>query len=273
MLDKKTLLIALAVILLVNSISYLFAASRRKGIVIRGINPTEIGKPTFFLVGGVGAKGSKAFDWILSKKILDGGITLIDYQNFGFNPFIAADQIRYYLTQNPRKAVFVSTSLGSEVVQLYVQADPVDPCYYHLMINPCLGGESVEKWAWMLTAILMPFARVVEFVLGWISFLPLIPANGGQGGWQSLTLMLDQYYWTIKSVGLNGEIAADGLIISTLDQVINNDYLDSRVTVDGPSCKREIHARHLDFAKFGEGYAKEVAYIIDCWKGEVEVTE
>lgn len=88
-----------------------------------------------------------------------------------------------------------------------------------ILINPCSTPKILQKRYYWLTKILSPLAWILSYALGWISFIPFIPAQDGR---YSIALLVDQLFWMSHGRCLENLHTRAGIIISDKDEFLEN---------------------------------------------------
>ena len=241
-------------ILLVNSISFAIVSRSHKELVDTGKRSTgPNGSTTYLLCGGIFPSRYENLEWILDSRILRGGVHILSYQNFGFDPRIVAEQLECDIRAKNRFAIFITTSVGSEIPFFMEKRR-----FAHVAIDPCLGRQSLcrsnSEFAHAVSIIL----EFVAFLLGWLSYLPVVKTSIG---YCSLALFADSMYWATKNFKVE-EAAIDGLVISTEDEVIDPDWAEQHIETDKEICKRKIPCRHTDMEIANATYATDLSIIL-----------
>ena len=251
----KIALIIIALLLTINSLSYFFISRAHKGIRSVGIRQTEVGDVTTYFIGEIyDTNTHRSFDWILNNISIEGGIRSIECSNFGFDPKIAAKEIDAEIVRKNRDAVFITVGLGSEI-PLFMSSIRA-----HIAINPVFGGESLMPEARSMMQLICPVIRVIEFVIGWLAYLPIIEIEP-VGKPVSISLVADYLKWSTRNLCLDS-ISLDGLLISTFDKISDSDWLYNHATIDA-GCVRETPFEHTDMARnLGCIYAADLSIII-----------
>lgn len=87
--------------------------------------------------------------------------------------------IRYY-----HEDIILGISIGS-LAALNAKMDQT------ILINPCCDAKMLKKSLYWLIKIFSPIAEIISLALGWLSFIPIIPA---QEGYYSIALLVDQLF-------------------------------------------------------------------------------
>ncbi len=136
-----------------------------------------------------------------------------------------------------------------------------------ILINPCCNAKMLKKSLYWLIKIFSPIAEIISLALGWLSFIPIIPAQEGR---YSLTLLVDQLfnmgygsilnklptqskvivktngqYFTNSSSA--GQSTQTGVIVSDKDEFLNNEEIINYFEKNDPLCSivsiDTMHAR------------------------------
>lgn len=240
--------------LIANAVSFCIIARLNKHIINRGVYQTNFNETTTYLICGMMPRSAEPFDWLLNENCpIEGGVHAIFYQNFGFNPHVAAYQISEDIYRRSRNAIFITMSLGSEIPLL------LGTQHQHIAIDPCFGRQSLKRFKGVLIHIFAIILELIVFVLGWLAFLPII--RSGESHF-SLALYADWLYWATVNFNLGDCISIDGLITSSYDKIIDGAWLDEHVHICEPNCKRKIPCGHCDVENFGSVYKADLSSIL-----------
>lgn len=240
--------------LIANAVSFYIIARLNKHIINRGVYQTNFNETTTYLICGMMPRSAEPFDWLLNENCpIKGGVHAIFYQNFGFNPHVAAYQISEDIYRRSRNAIFITMSLGAEIpLLLSIQSQ-------HIAIDPCIGRQSLKRFDNVFYHIVAILLELVVFVLGWLAFLPVIKSGENRF---SLALYADWLYWATIDLGLEDPVPIDGLIISRYDDCVNGDWLDEHVTTYNEHCKRKVPCGHCEVEEFGPIYKADLSSIL-----------
>ena len=108
----------------------------------------------------------------------------LNYSVFGFNPKRAGKQLDKLMKDGD---VVCGVSIGAKPI-----AYSTTNGFKRVLINPCTHPEILQPKYFWLIRIFAPLFKLLTFLLGWISILPLISAEGGR---YSLALLADQLFW------------------------------------------------------------------------------
>lgn len=241
------------VALIANAISFFIVAKLNKHVVNQGVWQTNFNETTTYLICGMMPRSADPFDWLLDESCpISGGVHAIFYQNFGFNPHVAAYQIGDDIYRRSRNAVFVTMSIGAEIPLL------LGAQHQHIAIDPCLGRQSLKRFNGILSHVVAIILEVIVFVLGWLAFLPII--RSGENRF-SLALLADWLYWGTADLKLEDQISLNGIITSSYDGIIDNNWLSQHIDVN-EHCWRKIPCGHCDIRNFGSVYKADLSSIL-----------
>ncbi len=189
---------------------------------------TEATKNRLIEIAGLQNQANKAYQYL---QFPDYEEVPLRFSYFGYNPRNTAKQLQAIVQDGD---AVLAISISAKTVEF---SDVSQRCTT-VLINPCSHPLTLKPPFRLLTKTLTWPAEVLSYGLGWISVLPIIPADMGER--TSLALMFDQLFW----IG-HGEptcsLENTGIILSTQDEFLDNDAL--RELYPGmPS--REIDTRH-----------------------------
>ena len=160
------------IILFLNAFTFFFWRKNRSGIVNQGIYRTEVNDATTYLIAGMLPQSDEPFSWLLDENCpIKGGVHVISYQNFGFDPRAAAAQIGRDIFERGRTAILITMSLGAEIT-MYL-GEPAK----HVAIDPCFGRQSLSRFNNLPAHIVTILLEIGVFVLGWLAYLPIIKSG------------------------------------------------------------------------------------------------
>lgn len=244
------------VALIANAVSFFIVARLNKHVINHGVWQTNFNETTTYLICGMMPRGADPFDWLLDENCpVEGGVHVIFYQNFGFDPRVAAVQLSSDIYRKSRNAIFITMSIGAEIPLL------LGTQHQHIAIDPCLGRQSLKRFNGILSHIVAIILEAIVFVLGWLAFLPII--RSGENRF-SLALYADWLYWATADLDLEEHVSIDGLITSSHDKIIDSDWLDEHINVRNSRCRRKIPCGHCDVENFGSVYKADLSSILQC---------
>ena len=249
---KYVIIIALAV----NAISFFIVARLNKHVINRGVWQTGFNETTTYLICGMMPRSEQPFDWLLDENCpIRGGVHVVSYQNFGFDPRVAANQLGYDICCRSRNAIFITMSIGAEIPLL------LSTQHQHIAIDPCLGRQSLKRFNGVLSHVATIGLEAIVFVVGWLAFLPII--RSGEKRF-SLALLADWLYWATANLSLEESVFLDGIITSSYDEIIDGTWLDERVNAHSENCRRRVPCGHCDVENFGSVYKADLSSILQC---------
>lgn len=169
------------------------------------------GEKHYILLAGFKNQPSNAFKTIPFK---NSRVITMSYSAFGFNPKTAGKQLdRLSRVEDTVLAI----SLGAKSVA-YSKKE-----FSAIAINPCSfpGSLKPEIRDWFKSRALP--LEILSFLLGWLSFLPVITADAGK---YSLALLADQMFWI--SYGDPTEHKFSHIILGERDWVLDNESIRNR---------------------------------------------
>ena len=210
-------------------------------------NPSE----NIYMIAGILNQPEAAFEF--AKPYFSGKRQVyLQFKSIGWDARSTANAILHDAELNGDTASIICTISASEHVANYLHAtDTVSTEFNFVSVNPCPTRAAVQKqWRWMLVAG-APLFEGVCHALGWLSVIPIIPTPGGN---YSLILLADQF-WTVTydEAVIPPQVVASKVIISSEDELLDNDYLCDYLT--GAEIV-EISTHHGDTIGAAEYYAK-----------------
>lgn len=160
-----------------------------------------------FLIAGLQNQPDTAYQYI---ELAGYNRVDLEFSFFGFNPKKAGRQLEGIATSED---AICGISVGAKTIEYC----PSQPGCRVVLINPCSHPEVLKTNYYYLTRCLSPLAEVISYGLGWISVLPVIPADLGHH--TSIALLVDQLFW----IGWGEpDVMAEncGVIISTDDEFL-----------------------------------------------------
>lgn len=181
------------IILIVNAISALifYFIMRGKAELRTYGKPKDGEVMNYFIAGNVG-QGNSNFGLFLQgykNYHVEGGTTCVIFKPHGFWAKTVAKQIEDDALEHNYKVRIWAISLGDEVARELeargnlTRLETVD-------INPCVDIDTVASPFSHLVRILAVPMGIIKVALGWLSYLPVIPVDGGNYSYATLT---DQY--------------------------------------------------------------------------------
>lgn len=236
----KVALLSLAVLELLNVASFtigrLLSPPKCKLHVLREAGPDE---PTNYLLAGMANQPGNAYNFLIDK--LDGGIVLVEYTNYGFDPDAVAQQLREHSAGN-YKSVYYTLSLADHVIRRLEQDALENEVFYSL--NPCVASYALSEEGHRQADEYDPIAKIVCYAAGWISTaIPLTTDESGNT--YSLALLVDQLdvikYDDPDPSSLR---RVSGIVLSSEDIFLDNTAVREYFG-DGPTVV-EICSKHSD---------------------------
>lgn len=149
------------------------------------------------------------------KNLMQGGMTLIEYESWGMNVEVIAKQIIEDIKKHDYLPFIISVGLGDQIARLVEQEVPDLTI---ITIDPLPSDEVLRFGVQVKFRILLPFLNLLVAILGWISQLHLIRTNVP---WlcQSVTLYADQLNSITYSKLDVEKYATSVLVLSLEDQL------------------------------------------------------
>ena len=147
----------------------------------------------YFLIPGFLNQSVRSFAFL--DKLLEHNcdIYYMDYDNHGYDPEHYAERLFdkvEEVTKEQKKSginienIAISISMGDQIL------DPVSEVFDQIIaINPCTYNIFLSSKYRALITIASPFLLITEFLLGWLSFMPMIQADYN---YFSVALIADQ---------------------------------------------------------------------------------
>ncbi len=242
--------------LLLNAISFTLVAVFNKHLSIKAyIRGSD--RATTYLIGDELSNERLFEQLMLDDNAITGTIKLMSFQNFGFNPMIAAAQLRKDVEATKasdnapmtialnddleRPIAVISSLLGSEV-PIFVMGGDIK----HIAVDPCFGCRSLRTKNVGSLQWLSALLQIVVFLLGWLSYVPIIKYS--KSGRCSLALYADMFYWTVADVKTENGIYIDGLVVNEDDKNINSEWLFKNVILYDDACISVIRGKRAEYA-------------------------
>lgn len=214
---------AIAIMLLMNCISCLIVRAAWAGKLVVN-NPSvdnqifdNIAEPkqekkTIFLIAGLFNQPREAFSLI---EISGYERVYLEYSPLGYNPKIAGKQIAKLIEKSD---VVCGISVGAKAA--YCSAFESEKGKY-IFIDPCIRPSALKQPYKALIKVFSPIASLISIAMGWLSCLPIIPAD--MGNRYSIALVTDQLLWIgygDKYLSSGGDPSRMGIIISSNDEFL-----------------------------------------------------
>ena len=147
----------------------------------------------YFLIPGFLNQSVRSFAFL--DKLLEHNcdIYYMDYDNHGYDPEHYAERLFDKVTEVTKEQkksgknienTAISISMGDQIL------DPVSEVFDQIItINPCTYNVFLSSKYRALITIASPFLLITEFLLGWLSFMPMIQADYN---YFSVALIADQ---------------------------------------------------------------------------------
>lgn len=208
------------------------------------VEPIGNDKSRYFLFAGMMNQPDKAFCFMDD---LQGELNYVMYSNFGFSPNLMAKGVSCYINEleSDEMPILIGISLGDQVVAELLDDNVMGflPEKKVYAINPCTGKEFlVEEEAKKISWARVPL-RGFAILLGPLSFIPIIPSDGG---FMSFRLLADQIYYLGSPMKLSFKNTRDGVILSTEDEYLDNSTIMQKFSgakIEFVDCK---HGRTMD---------------------------
>lgn len=198
----------LVLLLLLNSISCSVARICRGGRLSTVYESSEnLEGRKAFLIAGLQNQPDAAYQYI---ELTGYNRVNLEFSFFGYNPKNAGRQIENLVKD---RDVVCGISVGAKAIEYC----PSQLDCRVVLINPCSYPKVLRSRYYYLTRYLLPLAEVLSYGLGWVSVLPIIPADFGHH--TSIALLVDQLFW----IGWGDPDAMTenyGVIISTDDEFL-----------------------------------------------------
>ena len=230
---------------------------------LRVIKKAKPGSKMTYLCPGMLMRSRDAFNFLIEKEgIIKGGITLVEYNQTGFNPRAIAKQISEDADELNYKLIAIGISVGDQIIRVLDEKPDEAGRHTLISINPCDGRSFLQK-RWKTTfSILLPIAMVFSFVIGWVANFRLILGES-PSSFFSLSLVLDQ----LKSIGLSdknaGKIACDTdtecVVLSRRDEFVYNQKVLENYTLLNELNKIFVNSYHSDTVDSGDMYLAEMS--------------
>ena len=169
-----------------------------------------------YLIGGCLSRSKQSFEFMLDAIPAGTNAYLIEYRNWGFDIEKASEAIRQHIRTNGYDDItFVAISLGYQLAaKSSNDGDKI------IALNPCIGKVSLLPWLQRVTATIV-FRYLITFVMGWISYAPIVKVNGRP--YYSLRLMFDQFKICTNNKTLSEHpFRPDVLVLSDYDTIVDN---------------------------------------------------
>ncbi len=216
-MGKMGIILAL---ILVNTLS--FAVMRQvckpqtKLQVLRKAGSTE---PTNYLLAGMMNQPEGAYEFLINE--LEGGIVLVKYDQWGFDPEEMMRSILLHAWNNYRNVVYtlsVSDHVGRRLERFLSEHDQI------VAINPCPAREILNSNTLSLVTTVEPLLRAGCYLLGWLSVVPVVPTAGGP---YSLMLIADQLSVMVHDENAGRETGRTVAVVqSSQDQFLASTTMD-----------------------------------------------
>lgn len=106
------------------------------------------------------------------------------FSYLGYSPKVASEQLDFLVGKDD---LICGISVGAKTIE-YADGD-----YRKVLINPCSHPRVLKPILYAATRYLSPLAKILSYGLGWLSALPIIPADMGQRS--SFALLADELFW------------------------------------------------------------------------------
>ncbi len=156
--------------------------------------PTTNNGREFYFISGMRNQASEAFKFMEDLLRPEDGIYLLNFRNStGYNVKTWVKQLTEYFNQQgtANKKVAVSISVGDQVAYTLFEQRIFTQLY---SINPCTSPQFLQPKIKALLTFGAPFLSLIRHLLGILSNVPIISADGGR---QSIKLLADEL-WAIR---------------------------------------------------------------------------
>lgn len=175
-----------------------------------------------YFIPDVMQRTKPAFDFVGFSE-LEGGITFVDYLNFGFNPRNIARQIKEDILANNYNARIFTIGIGDQVAR-HIDGTFNDRVVNIISINPSIGMKSLQQNVRFAYVALLPMAQLVALLAGWLACFPIITASIGEKK-VSMSLLTDQVRFMLYNEEQTVSQDTEGLLLSKSDEVLDNEWL------------------------------------------------
>lgn len=191
---------------------------------LRVVRESTDGEMNYLIAGMLNQPGAAFWFWLDE---LDGGVTLVEYENTGWRAEETAEKILADVAHNNYQKVRIfAISVGDQVAR-YLEAkvgDNADVLLEIVAINPCSAAELLKLPVAVAAYTLTPLTRFGCYLLGWASLSPtkFLPASGGD---YSLTLLTDQGQQIIDQHVPNVTIHTVAVLVSEEDEFLDSEAI------------------------------------------------
>lgn len=218
---------------------------------------THIGDPedvtmTYLIAGNLN-QADTAFKFMESE--LGSNYTFVQFNTKGWSAKATAKLIAKDIRDHGYYGRIFTISLGDHVAR-YLEQELGRKIEVYA-INPCPNRDALQSPFRTVLRFATPFAETLCHTLGWVSYLPIVPAFGGK---YSLALLIDQYWNIYYDYPPLGASQTYGVICSTEDSFLDNDelgcfYLDANIEY--------VNAGHSDIVNSADQYNSAIRSLLD----------
>lgn len=213
----------------------------------------EANREMTYLIAGNLNQPQPAFNFMTSE--LDANFTYVKFAVQGWNAKATAKAIIKDIRKHNYEARVFAISIGDQVAR-YLE-DELGAEVEIYSINPCSYKDTLQpKYCELTTTWALP-AEILCHLLGWPTMFPSIEVGGGD---YSLVMLVDQYWEIAYGKPPLKTSCTRGVVLSTNDEVLNNDYLRS---LFGETKIVEIDTAHADTWAAAEEYLKGVKRLLE----------
>lgn len=123
-------------------------------------------------MAGMANQPDIAYRFLIDK--LEGGVVLVKFNQYGFDPNVAAKQLREHAKGN-YKSVFYTLSLTDHVSQRLETDNLENETFYSL--NPCVASYALSEEGHRQADEYDPLAKIVCYAAGWLSTIIPLTTN------------------------------------------------------------------------------------------------
>lgn len=243
-------------LVLINIASYQFFRAQVGGRAhLSRYRHASDGDKMYYLCPGILSHAHSSFNFAFPI-LEDGGVTLVDYINTGAKPKEIAKQIARDVDMHNFNPVLITISWGETIARHF---DTSDKKADIISIDPCTSLDDTKRRFDVLITLLMPLVQIGYFILGWISYLPIIKAPEKN---YSLSLVANQLgnLWTGRD---NKEIGHNtwGLILSKEDEFLDGDWLEEKYQLPNERVEY-VDSTHANTIQAGRKYQTAVSNLL-----------
>lgn len=250
------LILALIIIGLVNTGTFLFYyVNQTNSCQLQVWRKARSSNKMSYFIAGIMDQPQPVFRFI--KNDIQGGITYVNCNRYGWSPEKIAQTIAYDISKHNYDATVYTISIGDHVAR-YLD-NPFNQHIKIVAINPCSTPKMLRlRWRILLkpvTALLVVFCMA----LGWLSAISLIPAINGK---YSLTLLADQLTEMCFSEPRQHTNRTIGVICSQHDCFLNNQAVQDYFAFVGEDRIITLNTHHAYTVREPQLYQEAVRQIL-----------